>query len=296
MFDAFTHKSFEIDKCTIDLLMAGGGPPLLLLHGFPETRAAWHKVAPQLATEYTVILPDLPGYGDSTGPDPDAGQECHTKRAYGNIFVQLMAELGFDTFAVAGHDRGGRVAYRMALDHPEIVSRLAVLNIIPTLEVMERFTFETALKMGNWILLGQPAPLPEQLIGVSPALYLNHILDSWAADPEQITPEARAEYLRCFEKETVIAAMCAEYRCNLLDAEYDRQDRENNRRIQCPLLVLWSAGDNPGGEEDTLSVWKQWADDASGAALPGGHFLMEEAPDPTVQQMFRFFNHTRLPG
>jgi len=122
MFDAFTHTSLEIDKCNIDLMMAGGGPPVLLLHGFPETKAAWHKVAPQLATEYTVILPDLPGYGDSTGPEPDAGDECHTKRAYADILVKAMTELGFDTFVVAGHDRGARVAYRMALDHPDKVS------------------------------------------------------------------------------------------------------------------------------------------------------------------------------
>jgi haloacetate dehalogenase len=290
MFDAFTHKSLEIDQCSIDVLMAGGGPPLLLLHGFPETKAAWHKVAPQLATEYTVIVPDLPGYGDSTGYGPDAGHECHTKRAYANILVQLMSGLGFDTFSVAGHDRGGRVAYRMALDHPGKVGRLAVLNIIPTLEVVERLTFESALKMGNWILLGQPAPLPETLIRDNPAFYLDYILNSWAELPEQITPEARAEYLRCFEKEAVVAAMCAEYRTNSLDADYDREDRDNNRRIQCPVLALWSAKDDPGGEEGTLSVWKQWADNVSGAALPGGHFLMEECPDATCRQLFMFFN------
>jgi len=290
MFDAFTHTSLEIDKCNIDLMMAGGGPPVLLLHGFPETKAAWHKVAPQLATEYTVILPDLPGYGDSTGPKPDAGDECHTKRAYADILVKGMTELGFDTFVVAGHDRGARVAYRMALDHPDKVSRLAVLNIIPTLEVIERLTFETALKMGNWILLGQPAPLPETLIGNNPAFYLEQILDSWAEDPEQITREARAEYLRCFEKESVVAAMCAEYRSNVLDAAYDRDDRDSGRRIQCPTLVLWSEKDDPGGGDNMLSVWKQWADKVSGAALPGGHFLMEECPDVTCRQLFTFFN------
>lgn len=292
MFDAFTHRSLKINKCTIDVLMAGGGPPILLLHGFPETKAAWHKVAPQLATEYTVILPDLPGYGDSTAPKPGAGNEHHTKRAYGNILTQLMAKLGFDTFAVAGHDRGGRIAYRMALDHPEKISHLAVLNIIPTLEVVERLTFETALKMGNWVFLGQPAPLPETLINSNPAFYLEHILNSWAAAPELITPEARAEYLRCFEKETVVAAMCAEYRTNGLDADYDREDRDNHRRIQCPVLALWSEKDSPGGGEDTLSIWKQWADNVSGAALPGGHFLMEESPDATSRQLLRFFNHS----
>lgn len=291
MFDAFDHKSLQLSDCTIDFVMAGSGPVLLLLHGFPETKAAWHKVAPQLATEYTVVVPDLPGYGDSTGPAPDAGNEHHTKRAYADLLAQLMSALGFDTFAVAGHDRGGRVAYRMALDHPEKVSHLAVLNIIPTLEVLERLTFETALKMGNWVFLGQPAPLPETLIGNNPEFYLEHILNSWAEVPEEITPEARAEYLRCFEKEAVVAAMCAEYRTNGLDADYDREDRAKHHRIQCPVLVLWSGEDSPGGEEDTLSIWKQWADNASGVALPGGHFLMEESPDATARQLFRFFSH-----
>lgn len=290
MFEAFTHKSLKISKCNIDLVMAGSGPPILLLHGFPETKAAWHKVAPQLATDYTVIVPDLPGYGDSTGPKPDAGNEHHTKRAYADILVKLMSKLGFDTFAVAGHDRGGRVAYRMALDHPENISHLAVLNIIPTLEVLERLTYESALKMGNWFFLAQPAPLPETMIKENPAFYLEYILDSWAATPEEIAPEARAEYLRCFQKEAVIAAMCAEYRANALDAAYDRDDRANQRRIQCPVQVLWSDKDAPGAGEDPLNIWKYWADNVSGAALPGGHFLMEESPVPTCQQLFYFFN------
>jgi haloacetate dehalogenase len=289
MFDAFDHKSLKVSDCTIDLVMAGSGPAILLLHGFPETKAAWRKIAPQLATEYAVVVPDLPGYGDSTGPKPDAGDEYHTKRAYGDIMLQLMTELGFDTFAVAGHDRGGRVAYRMALDHPEKISRLAVLNIIPTLEVAERLTFETALKMANWFFLAQPSPLPETLIAANPGVYLEHILNSWAEDPELIEREARAEYLRCFEKETVIAAMCAEYRTNGLDASYDRADRADQRRIQCPTLVLWSGKDAPGGQEEPLSIWKHWTDDLSGSALPGGHFLMEESPAATSQQLLTFF-------
>jgi len=289
MFEAFEHKSLKINDCIINLVIAGNGPALLLLHGFPETKMAWHKIAPQLATDFTVVVPDLPGYGDSTGPVPGGDIENYTKRIYGNVMIGLMEELGFQTFAIAGHDRGGRVAYRMALDHPQRVSRLAVLNIIPTLEVIERLTFETALKMGNWIFLGQPAPVPETLIDGNPAFYLKHILDSWSEEPDQITPEARAEYLRCFKKKTVIAAMCAEYRANGLDAAYDKQDRANQRRIQCPVLALWSAKDAPAGKEDLLSIWKHWADNVSGAALPGGHFLMEESPIPTFQQLHNFF-------
>lgn len=289
MFEAFTHKKLEIDDSVIDLVMAGSGPALLLLHGFPETRVAWHKIAPQLATAYTVVLPDLPGYGDSTGPAVDAGNEYHTKRRAGATMVQLMKELGFDTFSVAGHDRGGRVAYRMALDHPAVVSRLAVLNIIPTLEVAERLSFDTAIKMGNWFFLAQPAPLPETLINANPAFYLNYVLDDWAAEPGLISQETRDIYLASFKKKEVIAAMCAEYRASSLDADYDREDRSNQRRIHCPVLALWSELDFPAGSDDPLSTWKNWAGNVTGTALPGGHFLMEECPEAILKQFFNFF-------
>ncbi|MGN7723084.1 alpha/beta fold hydrolase [Chitinophaga sp. 22620] len=288
MFEAFTHKKITVADCHIDLVMAGEGPPLLLLHGFPETKAAWHQIAPQLAASYTVILPDLPGYGDSTGPVPNADNSNYTKRSMGNILVQLMRQLGFSTFALAGHDRGGRVAYRMALDHPDEISRLAVLNIIPTLEMMDRFTYDMAVKMGNWIFLAQPAPLPERLLQENAEFYLDYVLDDWSVTPGLISPEARAAYLRCFKKKEVIAAMCAEYRASVLDAAYDQEDRANHRRIRCPVLALWSEKDF-SGPEGPLPVWKNWADQLSGAALPGGHFLMEECPDGVLEQFLRFF-------
>lgn len=288
MFEAFTHKKTEVADCRIDFIIGGKGPALLLLHGFPETKAAWHKIAPQLTEKYTLVLPDLPGYGDSEGPVPDADNSNYSKRSMGNIMVQLMQQLGFSTFALAGHDRGARVAYRMALDHPGEISRLAVLNIIPTLDMMDSFTYDTALKMGNWIFFAQPAPLPEKLIHENPAFYLNYVLDDWSATPALISPEARAEYLRCFKKEEVIAAMCAEYRASALDAAYDREDRVNHRRIHCPVLALWSEKDFPG-PDGPLPVWKNWADEVSGAALPGGHFLMEECPDAVVEEFLRFF-------
>lgn len=286
MFEAFTHKKMEVADCNIDFVMAGQGPPLLLLHGFPETKATWHQIAPQLAAAYTVVVPDLPGYGDSAGPVPDADNGNYSKRSMGNILVQLMQQLGFSTFGLAGHDRGGRVAYRMALDHPGNISRLAVLNIIPTLEMMDRFTYDTALKMGNWIFLAQPAPLPETLIHENPAFYLNYVLNDWSAAPELISPEARAAYLRCFKRKEVIAAMCAEYRASVLDAAYDHEDRVNHRRIHCPVLTIWSEKDFPDGP---LAVWKNWAEQVSGAALPGGHFLMEECPDGVLEQFLGFF-------
>ncbi len=288
MFETFTRKKITVAGSSIDLAMAGEGPPLMLLHGFPETKAAWHQVAPRLAETYTVVLPDLPGYGDSTGPVPVADNSNYTKRSMGNMLVRLMQQLGFSTFALAGHDRGGRVAYRMALDHPREISRLAVLNIIPTLEMMDRFSYDMAVKMGNWVFLAQPAPLPETLITGNPEFYLNYMLDDWSATPALISPETRAAYLRCFKRKEVIAAICAEYRASVLDAAYDREDRDKHRRISCPVLALWSEKDFTSSD-GPLPVWKNWADDVSGAALPGGHFLMEECPGEVTAQFLRFF-------
>jgi haloacetate dehalogenase len=287
--EAFVHKQLEFAGYTVDLEMAGQGPALLLLHGFPETRLAWKKIATPLAADFTVVLPDLPGYGDSIGPAPDAGHENYSKRKLGAVMMQLMRELGFERFALAGHDRGGRVAYRMALDHPEEIARLAVLNIVPTSEMMERLTYDLALKMHNWLFLAQPAPLPETLLRANAAYYLNYILDSWAATPELISPETRAAYLRCFQRPEVIAGMCAEYRASGVDMAYDRQDRDSHRRIHCPVMVLWSGNDIPAQLGDPLAIWKSWADDVSGTALPGGHFLMEECPAEVLQQFLHFF-------
>jgi haloacetate dehalogenase len=288
MTGTFIHKKIKIEDYTIDLEMGGNGPALLLLHGFPETRFAWHKMASQLASIYTVVMPDLPGYGDSTGPVPDTTYENYSKRRMGTILAALMKELGFESFGLAGHDRGGRVAYRMALDHPTEISRLAVLNILPTLEMAERINYDIAMQMENWFFLSQPSPVPETLIGANPAFYLNHILDSWAASPGTISARAKEIYLRSFKKPEVIAGMCAEYRASLIDIANDRKDRINKRRIQCPVLVLW-AGNDILGLKDPELIWKNWADHVSGASLPGGHFLMEECPSEVLRHFLNFF-------
>lgn len=289
MNGAFIHKKIKVEDYVVDLEMAGNGPPLLLLHGFPETRFAWHKMASQLASIYTIVMPDLPGYGDSTGPKPDADYANYSKRRIGVILVAMMKELGFDAFSIAGHDRGGRVAYRMALDHPEKISRLSVLNILPTLEMVERINYDIAQKMENWFFLAQPFPVPETLILANPAFYLDHILNSWAAAPGTISARSRDVYLRSFRKPEVIAGMCAEYRASAIDIAADRDDRNNKRRIQCPVLVLWSAGDILAGVADPVAIWKNWAGEVWGEPLPGGHFLMEESPSEILRLFLNFF-------
>ncbi len=289
MLTNFTHKKIPASNCEIDLMMAGTGSPILLLHGFPQTKIAWHKIAPDLAITHTVIIPDLPGYGDSTAPAPDEKYKNYSKRQMANTLVELMLKLGFDQFAVASHDRGARVAYRMALDHPQHVTQLAVLNIIPTLDMVENLNYNTAVSLGNWFFLAQPAPLPETLLKNNAGYYLKHVLDNWSQNPELISPEAKAEYLRCFKKPQVIDAICAEYRATVWDIEYDREDQTKNNRIHCPVHALWSKEGIPASIVNPLEVWKKWADKVSGNAIDGGHFLMEENPAEVLKQLLHFF-------
>lgn len=289
MYDLFTHKNIEVAGCRIDLVMAGKGPGLLLLHGFPETKMAWHKIASQLTTHHTVVIPDLPGYGDSTGPVPDKDHENYSKRSFGNIMASLMQQLGFDRYAVAGHDRGGRVAYRMTLDHPEQITQLAVLNIVPAFEMMKALNYAIAMEMHNWLFLAQPAPLPETMIQASSPFYLDHVLNGWSKNPASITQESRNEYLRCFQKPEVIAAICEEYRATPIDVAHDKNDHIHHHQISCPVLALWSDGDLPNLIGDPLKIWGNWAAHISGKALKGGHFLMEECPDEVMNAFMDFF-------
>jgi haloacetate dehalogenase len=222
-----------------------------------------------------VIAADLPGYGESF-----ARREGGSKRDMGRMLTEFMLELGFERFAVAGHDRGGRVGYRMALDQPEAVTHLAVLDIVPTLEMAETLTHELAMEMVNWFLLAQPAPFPETLIGADPDFYIGRILDTWAGDRNAIAREAREEYIRPFRSARVRSSVCDEYRAAAgIDLEHDRADRVADRRIECPVLVLWSAHDLAGRYFDPLAVWRRWAREVGGRALGCGHFMMEEAPE-----------------
>ncbi|TYL36919.1 alpha/beta hydrolase [Natronococcus pandeyae] len=287
MFGDFEETRIDVGEAEMYLRRGGDGPPLLLLHGYPQTHATWHKVAPELAEDYTVVMPDLRGYGDSTGPaDPETRQ--YANRVLARDMVAVMDSLGYDTYRIVGHDRGGRVGYRFALDHPDRVKKLAALDIIPTLETVERMDHEYAYAMYHWLFLAQPHPIPETLLANEPTFYVDHLIDNWAVYPDRLDPEAIAEYHRCFENERVIRASCEDYRAGLsVDLEHDRASREAGDRIECPVLALW--GDASGTVDfDPLDVWEEWATSVSGRGLSCGHFVMEEAPDATLAELEPF--------
>lgn len=288
MFDSFERRRIDVDDATIALELGGDGPPLALLHGYPQTHVAWHEVAPALAERFTVVAPDLRGYGDSMGPaDPTAAD--YSNRAMARDVVAVMKSLGFEQYHVAGHDRGARVGYRHALDHPDRVRRLAVLDITPTLEKAESIGYELARRSFHWLFLAQPHPFPETLIGHDPAFFLEYLLDNWAGLRDALDPAAVEEYRRCFRQESVVRASCEDYRAGLsVDLDHDRASRDAGERIECPLLVLW-AGKTATTPEGLLDIWERWGTDVRGGPLDCGHFLMEEAPNATLGELESFF-------
>jgi haloacetate dehalogenase len=276
-FDQVAHETVDVRDGGIFIRRAGHGPAVLLLHGYPETGLAWGKVAPDLATDFTVIAADLPGYGDSTLSDAAFEDGRVSKRTMANALADLMTTLGISRFAVVGHDRGARVAYRLALDHPARVDALAVLDVLPILDMAERLTYEAAREMGHWLWLAQASTAPETLIGRDPDLYVRHIIEQWGGG-DAIEREVVDDYVRCMRKPEVLRTMGAEYRADTLDLEHDGADRLAARRIACPMLAVWARGGLAERFGDPLAIWRGWADRVSGRALDAGHFLMEEAP------------------
>lgn len=290
MFDAFENRQVPVGDCMINFLLGGEGPPLLLLHGYPQTHVAWHAVAPVLAKHFTLIIPDLPGYGDSLGPEPDPAHLNYAKRTTAKTLVDLMTTLGHERFSLAGHDRGGRVAYRMALDHPDRIKRLAVLDIVPTLDTWETMNWEQALKTYHWPFLAQPAPLPERIISQDPDFYIQHLLDRWILDGNSLAPEVAAHYRQQFHKASVVAATCADYRAGASqDVVHEREDRAAGRGITSPLLVVWGKGYSLNEGNSPAETWRTWAGEVSEVALNCGHFVMEEEPDACAEALQRFF-------
>ncbi len=291
MFSGFEKRQISLGDCRINLVTGGEGPPLLLLHGYPQTHVAWHAVAPLLAENFRLVIPDLPGYGDSLGLAPDPEHLNYAKRTTAKVMVSLMAELGHDRFRLAGHDRGGRVAYRLALDHPDHVERLAVLDIIPTLEVWAAMDWQQALDGYHWPFLAQPAPLPEQMIGRDPDFYVKHLLDRWIQEGNRLDPKAEAAYIKQFHKPSVIAATCADYRAGAgPDREHDQADKSAGNRIACPLHVIWGRGYFLTEAESPAAIWRDWADEVSENALNCGHFVAEEQPTACAEALKAFFS------
>ncbi len=288
MFEGFETFTLPTNGTTIHGVRAGSGPPLLLLHGYPQTHVIWHKIAPALAQHFTVVATDLRGYGDSGKPDGGPQHEQYAKRVMAADQVALMRQFGFGQFGVAGHDRGGRVAHRMALDHPEQVRRLAVLDIAPTHHMYTTTDMEFARAYYHWFFLIQPFDVPERLIGADVDYWMRAKLAQWGRDQQAITPEAFAEYVRCFREPAVIHASCEDYRASAgIDLLHDEADLHT--KIRAPLLALWGEKGFVGRKYDVLAAWRERAEDVRGHGLPCGHYLPEEAPEQTLQALTAFF-------
>lgn len=284
MFDGFATEQIKTKETTINLVRGGSGDPILLLHGYPQTHVCWHRVAPILARRFTVVCPDLRGFGDSGKPPSDSEHLVYSKRVMAQDQVKVMQSLGFDNFAVVGHDRGARVAHRMALDYAEKITKLALLDIIPTSTAFSNVDKEMATGAFNWFFSIQPDELPERLIGAESVFYLQWILDHWAGKKDVLATEAIEEYQRCFDVET-IRATNEEFRAAAtIDLIHDEADREH--KISCPVLVLWSK--TSWTKFDVLEVWRSHAENVRGVAFDCGHFLPEENPEQTVAKLLRF--------
>ncbi|GAA4864615.1 alpha/beta fold hydrolase [Actinomycetospora straminea] len=289
LFPGFDVVDVTVGGTTVHGRVGGSGPPVLLLHGIPETHLLWRHVAPALAVDHTVVVTDLRGYGASgVGTSGD-----HSMRALAAEQLAVVRALGHERFAVAGHDRGARCAYRMALDHPDHVRRLAVLDVVPTAEAFARADREFALGYWVWSLLAAPTPVPEQLVLGAPATFVDHLLDSWSDDPSVFTPWLRERYTATFRDPDRVHAICEQYRAAATaDVAHDEADR-GAHRLRCPVLALWSATGAVHRWYDPLAVWRQWADDVRGGPLDAGHFLPEEAPDAVVEALRGFFGDGR---
>lgn len=278
LFPGFKAVKVQTSGATINVVAAGSGPPLLLLHGAPQTHAIWHRVAPDLAREYTVIAADLRGYGDSSKPDGGPNHASYSKRAMALDQIEVMKHFGFDRFALVGHDRGARVTHRLTLDHPKAVTRAVVLDIVPTHYLYTHVTREVATAYYHWFFLIRPAPFPETMINNSLETYIG-----------RGTGEAEVEFLRAFRNPATVHAMCEDYRAGAsIDLEHDEADLKAGRKVACPLLVLWGAKGNVGRLFDPMAIWRERATDVRGRAMPSGHNIQLEAPAETLAELRAF--------
>lgn len=287
MFEGFERRQIRTHGTTINLVKGGDGPPLLLLHGYPQTHTMWHKIAPRLAQDFTVVAADLRGYGDSGKPRGDPEHMLYSKRVMAQDQVEVMQQLGFESFLLVGHDRGARVSHRLAKDHPQRVRKLAVLDIIPTHRMFQTVTKEMATNTYHWFFLIQPYDFPERVIGAAADYFIRYRFER-VKDAAKVFPaEAVAEYVRCFCDPATIHATCEDYRAGAsIDLRHDEADLD--KKVACPVLVLWSSTGYVGRTQDVLQVWREYATDVRGHLLPCGHYLAEEMPAETYAALKSF--------
>jgi haloacetate dehalogenase len=287
MFDKFQRHDIETGDGRIACFVGGNGPPLLLLHGYPQTHMAWHRIAPVLAQSYTVVATDLRGYGDSRGPQQGPASD-YSKRTMARDQVAVMDRLGFGRFAVIGHDRGARVGYRLVLDHPGRINAYVSLTVIPSSEVWARADKAFALGAYHWFMFAQPYDLPERLLAADPDYFLDWTLRKMTKAPEALSDKAIRSYRDAFRRVEVRHAMMQDYRAAAtVDHEHDLDDRNAGRRLDCPVLVLWEEG-RFDGKTDPLQIWREWAEQADGHAIPGGHLQAEEQPEAVLDAVLPF--------
>lgn len=269
----------------INFAIKGDGPPLLLLHGYPQTHAKWHKIAPDLAERFTVVAPDLRGYGDSDKPEGDDKHITYSKREMAKDQVELMQKLGFEKFQIVGHDRGARVTHRLCRDHEARIERAVIMDIVPTVEVYARMNKAIATAYFHWYFLIQPQPYPETLLGNSAEFHMKYLSD--ALGGHVFTKEAYAEYMRWFQNPASIHASCEDYRAGAsIDLEHDAVDKD--RKLKIPLLILWGESSLVGRAYDNMAIWRDYAENVQGKGVPGGHFIAEESPQETLGALFDF--------
>lgn len=288
LFPGFRSETFSHDGLEFFARIGGSGPPLLCLHGYPQTHVCWHRVAPALAEDFTVVAMDMRGYGQSTAPKGDAQHKTYAKRTMASDCIAVMRALGFETFHLMGHDRGARVGYRLALDHPQVLDRLILLDIVPTVEAFDRMRAESAHKSYHWLFLSQPHPMPETMISANPEYYLDYTLGDWAGSRGTdglalLSSEALEHYRALLRDPARVHAVCEDYRAGIhVDRQLDAADREAGRKIATPTLLLWGSEYLGKSAVNPLDIWQGWCTDIRGHEIASGHFLAEENPEATL--------------